>query len=213
MRSEGIVVSLCDLTGNMLRPWAKAGFDCYAVDIQHSIRKDRRDDFPGGGSITYVWGDVRSWTPPAKVAMGFAFTPCTNVAVSGARDFQKKGWPMLRDALDMFHAAVTAMEWACCPWMAENPIGRISGIMGKAEHTFDPCDYAGYPGGEDDRYTKKTCLWTGGGFIMPEKRRVEPDQGSKMHLMPPGPDRANQRSATPMGFARAVFEANKHFNT
>jgi len=205
MRGYGIVVSLCDLTGNMLRPWAAAGFECYAVDIQHSIRKDRREDFPGGGSINYVWGDCRSWTPPKRVFIAFAFTPCTNLAVSGARDFAKKNWPMLRDGIDLFHAAVTAFGWAGCPWMAENPVGRISGIMGQAEHTFDPCDYG-------DPYTKKTCLWTGGGFIMPPKNRVEPTDGSKMHLMPPGPDRANQRSATPMGFARAVFEANKHFN-
>lgn len=205
MHGPGIVVSLCDLTGNMVRPWAEAGFECYAVDIQHSIRKDRREDFPGGGSINYVWGDVRSWTPTQRVGIGFAFTPCTNLAVSGARDFAKKGWPMLRDGIDLFHAAVTAFGWAGCPWMAENPVGRISGIMGQAEHTFDPCDYG-------DPYTKKTCLWTGGGFIMPPKNRVEPTEGSKMHLIPPGPERANQRSATPMGFARAVFEANKHFN-
>lgn len=205
MYSRGIVVSLCDLTGNMVLPWAEAGFECYAVDIQHSIRKDRRQDFPGGGGINFVWGDVRSWTPMQRVGMGFAFTPCTSLAVSGARDFQKKGWPMLRDGMDLFHAAVTAFGWAGCPWMAENPVGRISGIMGQSEHTFDPCDYG-------DTYTKKTCLWTGGGFIMPPKNRVEPTEGSKMHLMTPGPDRANQRSATPMGFARAVFEANKHLN-
>ena len=44
---------------------------------------------------------------------------------------------------------------------------------------------------------------------MPEKHRVEPTEGSKMHLLPPSEDRANLRSATPMGFAQAVFEANR----
>jgi hypothetical protein len=43
---------------------------------------------------------------------------------------------------------------------------------------------------------------------MPPKCRVEPTEGSKMHLMAPGADRANLRSATPPGFARAVFHAN-----
>lgn len=43
---------------------------------------------------------------------------------------------------------------------------------------------------------------------MPPKRPVEPTQGSLMHLMSPSDDRADRRSATPMGFARAVFEAN-----
>lgn len=30
----------------------------------------------------------------------------------------------------------------------------------------------------------------------------------RIHKAAPGPDRANFRSATPMGFARAVFRAN-----
>src|SRR5687767_10505907 len=127
----------------MVRPWAEAGCECWAVDIQHSIRKDRTERV-GGGLIHYVWGDIRSWTPPRRVAFGFQFSPCTNVASSGARDFRKKGWPMLRDAMDMFTAGVTAFGWAGCPWMAENPVGRIAGIYGKAEHTFHPWEYAGY---------------------------------------------------------------------
>jgi hypothetical protein len=196
-----IVVSMCDKTGNMVRPWAEAGFECVCVDIQHSIRKDREERV-GAGVIRYVWGDVRSWTPEKRPLIAFAFTPCTNLAVSGARDFRKKRWPMMRDGLDLFHAAVTVFEWAGCPWMAENPVGRIAGIMGAAEHSFDPCDYG-------DPYTKKTLLWTGGGFIMPPKNRVEPTEGSAMHLMPPSDDRADLRSATPMGFARAVFAANR----
>lgn len=35
----------------------------------------------------------------------------------------------------------------------------------------------------------------------------EPDD--RIHKAPPGPARADFRSATPMGFARAVFEANR----
>ncbi|HIA3096424.1 TPA: hypothetical protein ACWP3A_004962, partial [Escherichia coli] len=31
----------------------------------------------------------------------------------------------------------------------------------------------------------------------------------RIHTAPPGPERANFRSATPNGFAKAVFEANK----
>ena len=39
---------------------------------------------------------------------------------------------------------------------------------------------------------------------MPPKKRLEPVQGSRMHRLPPSPERENLRSATPMGFARAV---------
>ena len=36
-----IVISLCDLTGHMVLPWAEAGYECWCVDVQHSIRKER----------------------------------------------------------------------------------------------------------------------------------------------------------------------------
>ncbi len=29
------ILSLCDYTGNMVKPWAEAGHDCFVVDIQH----------------------------------------------------------------------------------------------------------------------------------------------------------------------------------
>ena len=33
--SKGIVLSLYDFTGEALKPWAEAGYTCYAFDIQH----------------------------------------------------------------------------------------------------------------------------------------------------------------------------------
>jgi hypothetical protein len=93
--SLGAVIFLCDLTGNAARPWAEAGYDCYCVDIQHSIRKDRVEAV-GAGRLHFVWGDVRSWVPPRGVrpCFGVSFTPCTDVAGSGARDWPKKrGFP------------------------------------------------------------------------------------------------------------------------
>lgn len=197
--SLGLVLSLCDYTGNMVRPWVEAGYDALCLDIQHSIRADRVKD-----SITYRWADVRSVTPsdfPIKPVMVFAFPPCTHLAVSGARDFQRKGLRGYIDGLELVEACRRLCEWFDAPWMLENPVSRLASAWRKPDYNFDPCDYG-------DPYTKKTCLWTGNGFVMPPKQRVEPTQGSKMHLMPPGDDRANQRSETPMGFARAVFAAN-----
>lgn len=46
------MISLCDVTGVMAEPWAEAGYDCYCVDVQHSIRRDRTVEFGGGGSIS-----------------------------------------------------------------------------------------------------------------------------------------------------------------
>lgn len=47
-----------------------------------------------------------------------------------------------------------------------------------------------------------------GGFIMPEKREAPEPHRTDVWLMPPGEERANERSKTPSGFAQAVFLAN-----
>jgi len=34
-RRDELVISLFDFSGNMVAPWAEAGFTCYCVDLQH----------------------------------------------------------------------------------------------------------------------------------------------------------------------------------
>ena len=201
---QRVVVSLYDKTGNMVKPWAAAGFECWCIDIQHSIRKQHKD-----GNIVYQWGDARTWVPPndirGRIAIIFAFPPCTHVAVSGARDFRTKGTAMLRDSLEMFSACEHAAKWAGVPYMIENPVGKFSDHMGKPDHTFHPWMYG-------DNYSKLTCLWTGNGFVMPDpvinQKPVCVEE--LIWKMTPSRDRADKRSITPMGFAEAVFEANKN---
>lgn len=201
-------IFLCDLSGVMAEPWAAAGYECWCVDIAHSIRRPRTD-----GNIHFVWGDVRTYRRPTtkQVAFVAAFPPCTQVSGAGARDFAIKGGNMLRDALETFEACRAAASWSGAPYLVENPVGVLSSIphIGKPDYYFEPCDFAGYADDpQSEAYTKKTCLWTGNGFVMPETRWVDPVLGSKMHLMPPSDDRADLRSKTPEGFARAIFKAN-----
>lgn len=193
----GAVIFLCDLTGNAARPWAEAGYDCYCVDIQHSIRRDRVE-VVGAGQINYVWGDVRSWTPPRGVRpiFGVSFTECTHVAGSGARDWPKKRGFMLRDALEQFEAARQAFEWAGITYVQENSIGKLASIehIGKPNHYFHPWQYAALC--EDDNYTKNTALWCSDDFVMPVRQPApwlgKPDD--RIHKATPGDDRANFRS-------------------
>ncbi len=201
--AQQTVVSLFDVTGNMVAPWAEAGFLCYCVDIQHSAGEHRE------GNIVRVGADVREWLPPfGTIKILFAFPPCTHVAVSGARWFRDKGLGTLVESLELFDAAVRLAEWTKAPYMIENPVSTVSTYWRKPDHTFDPCDYGGYMSPPGDAYTKKTCLWTGNGFAIPKPRRVTPVEGSRMHGLPPSQNRAALRSKTPQGFARAVFEAN-----
>jgi hypothetical protein len=188
----------------MVKPWSEAGFECLCVDTAHSIRRERTE-----GKVRHVWGDVRTWTPPpdvrGRIAIVFAFPPCTHVAVSGARDFRTKGTALLRDSLELFSACMHAAEWSGAPYMVENPVGKFSDHMGKPNHTFQPWQYG-------DLWTKKTCLWTGKGFVMPQPLHsaAPPGVTQAIWLMPPSGDRADKRSETPAGFAKAVYESNKH---
>lgn len=202
------VVSLCDLSGAFVEPWVQDGHHAVLVDPQHG--ETRRE-----GSVTKLAMTVEEALPRLAripdVIFVAAFPPCTDMAVSGARWFAAK---RERDA--MFQAKAVAVAEQCrtygrlsgAPWLVENPVSVLSSVFGRPDHTFHPHDYTGWE--PADNYFKRTCLWAGGGFMMPPRDVArglgEPD--SRIHKAPPGPERANFRSVTPAGFARAVHAAN-----
>lgn len=176
------VLSLCDYTGTWSAPYREAGYDVVQVDIK-------------------AGRDVRLMPAPKYPVRGvLAAPPCTHFASSGARWWSDKGEEAVLEGLSVVDAclrlvAVLSPVW----WCLENPVGRLTRYLGEPRMTFQPADYG-------DPYTKKTLLW--GRFTPPAMRRVEATEGSKMHLLPPSPDRAALRSVTPAGFAHAFFEAN-----
>lgn len=200
------VISFCDRTGIMVKPWANAGCECWCVDTQHSIRRDR-DEVVGEGLIHYVWGDVRSWRLPdearGRVVIGFGFPPCTHLTVSDARDFKKKSGWMLAESLQLFDSIEVAFSFGGFAYMIENPIGRLNSHRREPDFSFQPWYFG-------DLWTKNTCLWTGNGFIMPTAKYTSPPEGvtNKIFEMTPSDDRADLRSETPPCFAEAVFKSN-----
>lgn len=176
------VLSLCDFSGNWSAPYREAGYDVVQVDIKHGQ-------------------DVRTFKAlPFPVRGVLAAPPCTEFAASGARWWANKPADLLAEAISIVDACLRIVlihrpAW----WVLENPVGRLRDYLGEPAMSFDPCDYG-------DPYTKRTLLW--GHFKPPMKARVEATEGSKMHRLPPSPDRQALRSETPMGFARAFFEAN-----
>jgi hypothetical protein len=210
------VVSLFDLTGVMVKPWSDAGYDCHIFDIQH---KD--GGLLHGNIHTHKIDLMRQQPIDIKIRMpGISideikfvscFPPCTHLSVSGARWFKGKGLRKLAESIVMFATAAEFCERIGAPYIIENPVSTISTYWRKPDYTFHPWEYNGYNEGDgDDNYTKRTCLWTGNGFIMPPKWHDldgEPDQ--RIWNAPgSGQDRANFRSKTPAGFAKAVFMAN-----
>lgn len=227
-----IVVSLYDYTGEAVRPWADAGYQCHCYDIQHPV-EGRVERLAGGGSITFHHADLHRWRTLSliaeafkhdTVAFMFAFPVCTDLAVSGAAHFAAKAKinPRFQDE------AATYAEWCGtlglmlgCPFMVENPVSVLATKWRKPDHKFQPYQYGGYiPADQGDHpiwpeyiapfdgYPKKTCLWTGGGFVMPKPRPVPVPIGySTQHKKLGGKSAKtkNIRSATPRGFALAVF--------
>ena len=205
------VISLCDLTGNMVKPWVDAGFDALLVDPQHGTTSTEGPVTKFAGTVEDAMPMISDLVQRGDVAMVFGFPPCTEMAVSGARWFKDK---YAKDKLFQAKAVMVAEQCRTigrlsgAPWLVENPVSVLSSAFGKPQHTFHPADYTAYEAG--DNYTKKTCLWVGGGLVMPQpaKDNTLGPADNRIHMAPPGPDRANFRSATPMGFARALFEAN-----
>jgi len=200
-RREIHVLSLCDLSGNWPKPWGKAGCKVTLVDIKHGKENDV----------------VRYQLPKDPVDVLLCAPPCTDFAVTGSRYWtEKDSKGHTRESLTIVYACLR-LVMMCKPkvWALENPVGRLPRYIGPHQMTFNPCDFGGYlPKYQKtdhpciprmDAYRKKTCLW--GDFEKPAKKPVRPVKGSWIN-----DNTADKeiRSITPMGFAIAFFEANKH---
>tara|TARA_Y100001949_G_scaffold16630_1_gene11916 strand:- start:4590 stop:5210 length:621 start_codon:yes stop_codon:yes gene_type:complete len=200
-------VSLFDESAVMLEPWRDAGHTCWAVDLLHPRGVTERD------GVNLVHHDLTyPWLPPFDrddIVFVAAFPPCDHLAVSGARWFRGKGLRALASSIELCATGVEWCEWSGAAFLLEQPVSVLASHWRKPDYYCHPWEYAGFE--PSDHYSKRTCLWTGGGFVMPPPFPLEgagePDD--RIHKMPPSADRAALRSLTPRGFARAVFEANK----
>ncbi len=210
------VISLFDHSGLMVEPWLEAGFECWIVDLRHPPAYHDGGVTVDSRGVRRVHHDLSTpWMYRGKreeVAMVFAFPPCDHLAVSGARWFKGKGLRLLSRSIGLFATAAEFCEWTGAPYLIENPVSAVSSYWRKPDFTFHPHYFTGYC--EEDNYTKKTCLWTGNGFVMPKPitKRGLGDPDHRIFTAPPSPDRPMLRSVTPRGFARAVYEANRHLN-
>lgn len=228
-----IIWSLFDGSGLMVEKAAEAGHTCICFNYDgadHGEYIEHRIHIRG---IRYknVFIDLDFVDRVLDGVYGtpdliYAFPPCTDLAVSGAPAFPAK---RARNPLFQINAAQTAKiaaylgEWFGVPYMIENPRSVLSTIWRKPDHAFDPWEYGGYLPADDehplfpeyindrDSYPKKTCLWTGGTFVMPEKKPVyvEPGYSKQYHKLGGKSARTKLiRSLTPRGFAAAANKEN-----
>ncbi len=220
------VISLCDYTGIMCEPWRDNGYSVFLIDPQHEgTYKNGMTTI--GERIEESFEKIRYISKNYQVDMIFAFPPCTDLAVSGAGHFQSK---RERDphfqvrAMMLVEQCRSIAETIGAPYMIENPVSIMSSAWRKPDFSFHPYEFGHYLPEDDvhplypdyiakrDHYPKKTCLWTGNGFTPPRKKFTSiPDGLSTQHLKLGGKSlkTKNIRSATPRGFAIAVYESNK----
>lgn len=238
MKNQKKAVFLFDVTGLMALPWAKDGYQCFCFDGQHpkgiSISPVHPNIINIGmwfsneitGDISLLDVDKIKLFTGDDVSFVFGFPECTHLAVSGAAHFASKreNNPFFQDeAMVLVHLTRLVGESYDCKWAFENPVSVISTRWKKPDFKFDPFEYGGYLPVNDfhpaypeyikprDAYPKKTCIWLGNDFAIPKKIPVHVDAGfSDQHKKLGGKSlkTKNIRSATPRGFAQAVFEAN-----
>ncbi len=126
--------------------------------------------------------------------MMIAHPPCTHLAVSGARWFKNKQQEQ-KEALEFVKLLINAPIERIC---IENPISIISSKIRKPDQIIQPWMFGH---GE----TKATCLWL---KVLPKLQPTNIVEGreSRIHKMPPSPDRWKERSRTFTGIAEAMAE-------
>lgn len=123
-----------------------------------------------------------------------AHPPCTHLAVSGARWFKDKRKEQVEAIKFFMRLAYRPINKICI----ENPISIMSTQWRKPDQIIQPWQFGH---GE----TKATCLWLRNLPLLKPTNIVE-GREARIHRMPPGPNRAKERSRTYQGIANAMAE-------
>ena len=173
----------CEESGTIRDAFRAAGHDAYSCDLQPSRTNPQ----------WHIQGDLlnvlnEGWE------LAIFHPPCTHLAVSGARWFREKQQEQ-RDAL---HFVRALMQSPIDHWAIENPVSVISTAIRPPDQVIQPWQYGH---GE----TKATCLWLKNLPLLTPTNTVAGRQ-PRIHMMPPGPNRARERSKTYQGIAEAMAE-------
>jgi hypothetical protein len=121
-----------------------------------------------------------------------AHPPCTHLAVSGARWFADK----ITEQGEALAFVRLLMAAPIARKAIENPVSVISSRIRRPDQIVQPWQFGH---GE----TKATCLWLENLPLL-QATNVVSGRESRVHRMPPGPDRWKERSRTFAGIAAAM---------
>jgi hypothetical protein len=182
------VLVACEFSGEVRRAFAAKGHDAYSCDLRPAA-------YDGELDLWHFQMDWRKAFALIKWDLVLGFPPCTDLCVSGARHFQAKRADGRQANAINFFLEFTKLP---CKWAIENPIGIMSTHYRKPDQIIQPWQFGH---GE----TKATCLWLNG---LPPLRptKIVDGRESRIHRMSPSKDRAEKRSITYSGIARAMAE-------
>ena len=181
------VLVACEESQRVCTAFRKRGHEAFSCDViepsgNHPEWHIQADVIPLlNGNCTFTTCDTHTHTQAGRWDMIIAFPPCTDLAVSGARWFDKKRADgRQRKSIEFFCQFLTA---DCDKIAIENPIGIISGdyitkwfpdlaekygLPIKPSQTIQPYEF-----GEPTR--KTTCLWLKGLPLLKPTKIVEPE--------------------------------------
>jgi hypothetical protein len=176
----------CEESGTVRDAFARLGHKVLSCDLQPT-----RSDGPHYQGdifdvIDYPW-DLAIFHPP-----------CTHTSVSGSRHFADK-WKDGRQAAGVSFFMNLERRSRHIPRRCfEQPVSIISSLYRKPDQILHPWQFGH---GE----TKATCLWLFGLPLLIPTDIVE-GRVDRIHKMPPGPNRARERSKTYDGIAQAMAQ-------
>jgi len=179
------VLVACEFTGTVAKAFRARGHEAWSCDLK-----------PTEADGWHIHGDVLHWLDRGGWDLLIAHPECTHLAVSGARHFaEKRADGRQQAAIDFFMTFANSSV----PRIAiENPVCIMSTVWRRPDQIIQPFQFGH---GE----TKATCLWLKNLPCLKPTNIVE-GREARIHRMPPGKERAANRSRTYQGIADAMAE-------
>ena len=167
------VLAACEESQAVCIAFREKGHEAFSCDIQPCS---------GGHPEWHIQDDAIEAINSRKWDAVIAFPPCTDLAVSGARHFERK----IADGSQQRSIEFFMKFTKCEIFAIENPIGIMSKHFRKPDQIIQPWQFGH---GE----TKATCLWLKG---LPKLKPTNIVEGREQRIwkMPPSKDRAKLRS-------------------
>lgn len=196
------VLVACEESQTVCKAFRARGHEAYSADIQEPSGGRSEWHILGdvlpliNGYCTFTTMDGRTHRIDDTWDLLIAHPPCTDLAVSGARWFaQKRADGRQQKSIEFFMQFANAK---CKRVAIENPVCIMSRLWRKPDQIIQPWQFGH---GE----TKATCLWLYGLPKLIPTNIVE-GREHRVWKMPPGKNRAKERSKTFPGIAAAMAE-------